>query len=117
MNSDVSGVFSHTPEPIPENLSDLADRVVAEKADVGIAVDPDVDRLVFIDEKGKPFVEEYTIASAVKFVLDAEKKLGPDKSHRRRQPLNNPGRGRYRSRIRCQRSFERRSARSMFHRR
>ena len=76
MNCDVSGIFSHTPEPIPENLGDLAERVVAEKADVGIAVDPDVDRLVFIDENGRPFVEEYTIASAVKFVLDAEKKLG-----------------------------------------
>ena len=76
MNCDVSGIFSHTPEPIPENLGDLAKRVVAEKADVGIAVDPDVDRLVFIDEQGKPFVEEYTIASVVKFVLGAEKQLG-----------------------------------------
>ena len=76
MNTDVSGIFAHTPEPIPENLTELAERVVREKADVGIAVDPDVDRLVFIDEKGKPFVEEYTIASAVKFVLDAERKLG-----------------------------------------
>ena len=76
MNCDVSGVFSHTPEPIPENLGELSTRVVAEKADVGIAVDPDVDRLVFIDENGKPFVEEYTIASAVKFVLNAENKLG-----------------------------------------
>ena len=68
--------FSHTPEPVPENLTELAKRVVAEKANVGIAVDPDVDRLVFIDENGKPFVEEYTIASAVKFVLGAEKRLG-----------------------------------------
>ena len=76
MNCDVSGIFSHPPEPIPENLGDLAKRVVAEKADVGIAVDPDVDRLVFIDEQGKPFVEEYTIASVVKFVLGAEKQLG-----------------------------------------
>jgi len=76
MNADVSGVFAHTPEPIPENLTDLAQRVVREKADVGIAVDPDVDRLVIIDEMGRPFVEEYTIASVVKFVLDAQKKLG-----------------------------------------
>ncbi|HTR81259.1 MAG TPA: phosphoglucosamine mutase [Bacteroidota bacterium] len=76
MNADVSGIFAHTPEPLPENLTDLAAKVVAEKADLGIAVDPDVDRLVFIDETGKPFGEEYTIASAVKFVLDAEKKLG-----------------------------------------
>ncbi len=76
MNTDVSGVFAHTPEPIPENLTDLAQRVVREKADVGVAVDPDVDRLVLIDEQGRPFVEEYTIASIVKFVLGAEKKLG-----------------------------------------
>jgi phosphomannomutase len=76
MNCDVEGIFSHMPEPIPENLTDLAAEVIAHKADVGIAVDPDVDRLVLIDEKGKPFVEEYTIVSAVKFVLDAEKKLG-----------------------------------------
>ena len=76
MNCDVNGIFSHTPEPIPENLTDLATHVVRHNADVGIAVDPDVDRLVIIDEKGKPFVEEYTIASVVKFVLDAEKKLG-----------------------------------------
>ena len=76
MNCDISGIFSHTPEPIPENLTDLGKRVVAEKADIGIAVDPDVDRLAFIDENGKPFVEEYTIASVVKFVLDAERRLG-----------------------------------------
>ena len=79
LNCDVSGIFSHTPEPIPENLTALAAQVVAHKADVGIAVDPDVDRLVLIDEKGTPFVEEYTIASAVKFVLGAEKALGHTK--------------------------------------
>ena len=76
MNCDVSGIFAHTPEPIPENLTDLAARVRAEKADIGIAVDPDVDRLVLITEKGEPYGEEYTIASAVKFVLDREAKLG-----------------------------------------
>jgi phosphomannomutase len=76
MNCDVSGVFSHTPEPIPENLVDLAARVVTAKADLGIAVDPDVDRLVLITEKGEPFGEEYTIASAVSFVLGHETALG-----------------------------------------
>ena len=75
-NCDVSGVFQHTPEPIPENLAGLASRVVAEKADLGIAVDPDVDRLVLITEEGKPFVEEYTVASAVQFVLGKEQKSG-----------------------------------------
>jgi phosphomannomutase len=69
LNCDVSGVFSHTPEPIPENLTALADKVKEEKADLGIAVDPDVDRLVLITEKGEPYSEEYTIASCVQFVL------------------------------------------------
>ena len=72
MNCDVSGIFAHLPEPLPENLTDLCDRVQRERADIGIAVDPDVDRLVLIDEKGKPFGEEYTIASVVKFVLEKE---------------------------------------------
>lgn len=76
MNCDVSGVFAHTPEPVPENLTDLAARVKAENADLGIAVDPDVDRLVLITEKGDSFGEEYTIASAVKFTLEKEKQLG-----------------------------------------
>ncbi len=76
MNCDVSGVFAHTPEPIPENLTDLAARVKAEKADLGIAIDPDGDRLVLITEKGEPYSEEYTIASAVKFVLTKEAELG-----------------------------------------
>jgi phosphomannomutase len=69
---DISGIFSHTPEPIPENLTALCSRVREDKADLGIAVDPDVDRLVLIDEKGEPFGEEYTLASAVKFVLGKE---------------------------------------------
>jgi phosphomannomutase len=73
MNCDVSGVFSRTPEPIPENLTALTERVRKEGADLGIAVDPDVDRLVLVTELGEPYGEEYTIASAVKFVLEKEK--------------------------------------------
>lgn len=69
MNCECSGIFAHTPEPIPENLRDLAARVKTERADLGIAVDPDVDRLVLITEEGEPYSEEYTVASAVKFVL------------------------------------------------
>jgi phosphomannomutase len=72
MGCDVSGIFSHTPEPIPENLSGICSRVHEEKADFGVAVDPDVDRLVLINEKGEPFGEEYTLASVVKFVLGKE---------------------------------------------
>lgn len=81
MNCDVSGVFAHTPEPIPENLTALCARVKAEGADLGIAVDPDVDRLVLITERGEPFGEEYTIASAVKFVLERERQLGHTYTH------------------------------------
>lgn len=66
---DVSGIFAHTPEPLPENLTALAETVRKEKADIGIAVDPDVDRLVLIDEKGNPIGEEYSIATVVKYVL------------------------------------------------
>lgn len=73
LNCDVSGVFAHTPEPIPENLTQLCDAVKKYKADFGIAVDPDVDRLVLIDEKGEPYSEEYTIATVVKFILSKEK--------------------------------------------
>lgn len=73
MHCDGSGVFPHDPEPVPENLTELCERVKREKADLGIAVDPDVDRLVLIDERGRPIGEEYTIASVVKFVLAKER--------------------------------------------
>lgn len=70
MNCDVSGIFARNPEPIPENLGPLCQRVRAEKADMGLAVDPDVDRLVLITEQGEPFGEEYTIVSIVKLILE-----------------------------------------------
>jgi phosphomannomutase len=82
INCDGSGVFAHDPEPIPENLRTLCERVVKEKADLGIAVDPDVDRLVLIDEHGHPIGEEYTIASVVKFVLAKEHASSPAKAHK-----------------------------------
>lgn len=69
MNCEPTGKFPRKPEPIPENLGAVMERVKMEKADLGIVVDPDVDRLVLITEKGEPFSEEYTIAQAVKFIF------------------------------------------------
>jgi len=69
LNQEMSGEFAHDPEPIPKNLQDLAARVQLAKADMGIAVDPDVDRLVFVCEDGSMFSEEYTIVAAADFVL------------------------------------------------
>ncbi|MCS7229187.1 MAG: phosphoglucosamine mutase [Candidatus Kryptonium sp.] len=70
LNCDGSGVFTHEPEPLPENLTELCEVVKQTESDFGIAVDPDADRLVIVTEKGEPFGEEYTIVQAVKIVLD-----------------------------------------------
>jgi phosphomannomutase len=64
-----NGDFPHNPEPLEENLRDLCEAVLINKADFGIAVDPDVDRLVFVDEKGKSFGEEYTLVACADFIL------------------------------------------------
>tara|TARA_B100000902_G_scaffold396721_1_gene458513 strand:+ start:14 stop:1402 length:1389 start_codon:yes stop_codon:yes gene_type:complete len=69
INKDIKGVFNHTPEPLAENLKDLSNEIVKEKADFGFAVDPDVDRLVFFDEKGVIMGEEYTQVFCSDFVL------------------------------------------------
>ncbi|MDQ3020686.1 MAG: phosphoglucosamine mutase [Bacteroidota bacterium] len=71
---DGSGKFPHTPEPIPENLILLAKAVKKNKADLGISVDPDADRLVLITDKGEPFSEENTITTAANFLLKNIKK-------------------------------------------
>jgi phosphomannomutase len=63
------GHFPHNPEPLPENLVALAQEVVAKRADLGIAVDPDVDRLCFICEDGSVFGEEYTLVAVSDYVL------------------------------------------------
>jgi phosphomannomutase len=76
LNCEPSGIFPHNPEPLPQHLGDLCEKVRLEKADLGIAVDPDADRLVLITEEGKPFGEEYTIASCVMYVLETEKAKG-----------------------------------------
>lgn len=64
-----SGIFPHPPEPIPQNLTSLKETIVSQKADMGIVVDPDADRLVLIMENGEPFIEENTIVVAVEQVL------------------------------------------------
>lgn len=74
---DESGLFPHTPEPVPENLVQLAEAVPAHGADFGVAVDPDADRLVLIDERGRPIGEEYTITQAADFILGWERRADP----------------------------------------
>lgn len=68
---DGSGIFPHTPEPLPVNLGELASAVKVHNADIGIAVDPDADRLVLIDENGEPIGEEKTIVLATEAVLQS----------------------------------------------
>jgi phosphomannomutase len=63
------GQFSHNPEPLPENLLALSQEVVKKNADLGIAVDPDVDRLCFVCEDGTMFGEEYTLVAVADYVL------------------------------------------------
>jgi phosphomannomutase len=69
INSEVTGQFAHNPEPLPENLTDLSRAVQFHRADLGIAVDPDVDRLVFVSEDGEMFGEEYTLVAVADFIL------------------------------------------------
>lgn len=66
---DPTGHFPHNPEPLKEHLGDLMKAVVDEHADFGIVVDPDVDRLAFVDEKGEMFGEEYTLVAVADYVL------------------------------------------------
>ncbi len=66
---DPTGHFPHNPEPLKEHLGDICKKVVEEKADFGIVVDPDVDRLAFITEKGAMFGEEYTLVACADYVL------------------------------------------------
>ena len=64
-----NGEFPHNPEPLKEHLGDLMQEVVSQGADFGIVVDPDVDRLAFVDEKGEMFGEEYTLVAVADYVL------------------------------------------------
>jgi len=69
LNCEATGKFAHTPEPIPENLTQIADLMHDGKADVGFVVDPDVDRLAIVMENGEMFVEEYTLVAVADYVL------------------------------------------------
>lgn len=69
LNCEATGKFAHTPEPIPENLTQISDLMRSGKADVGFVVDPDVDRLAIVMENGEMFVEEYTLVAVADYVL------------------------------------------------
>ena len=68
-----TGQFPHNPEPLPENLSDLSNNVKQYKADLGISVDPDVDRLALVCETGEMFGEEYTLVAVADYILQHKK--------------------------------------------
>ena len=79
LNCEATGKFAHTPEPIPENLTQIADVMREGKADVGFVVDPDVDRLAIVMENGEMFIEENTLVSIADYVLS--KTPGPTVSN------------------------------------
>ncbi len=69
LNCEATGRFAHTPEPIPENLTQISALMADGKADVGFVVDPDVDRLAIVMENGEMFVEEYTLVAVADYIL------------------------------------------------
>lgn len=69
LNCEANGRFAHTPEPIPENLTEISNLMKSGVADVGFVVDPDVDRLAIVMENGEMFVEEYTLVAVADYVL------------------------------------------------
>ena len=73
LNEEVNGKFAHNPEPIPQHLMQLCNEVKRQQADIGIAVDPDVDRLCFVCEDGTLFGEEYTLVAVADFILQHKK--------------------------------------------
>lgn len=73
LNEEVNGKFAHNPEPLPEHLTQLSSEVIKQKADLGIAVDPDVDRLAFVCEDGSMFGEEYTLVAVADYILTHRK--------------------------------------------
>lgn len=73
LNGEVNGNFAHNPEPLPEHLSELSNEVIKQNAHLGIAVDPDVDRLCFVCEDGTMFGEEYTLVAVADYILTHRK--------------------------------------------
>ena len=73
LNGEVNGKFAHNPEPLPQHLTQLSAAVISNKADLGISVDPDVDRLVLVCEDGSMFGEEYTLVAVADYVLSKTK--------------------------------------------
>lgn len=73
LNDEPNGHFAHNPEPLPDHLRQLSKAVVSENADLGIAVDPDVDRLAFVCEDGEMFGEEYTLVAVADYILQNKK--------------------------------------------
>ena len=69
LNCKPNGQFAHNPEPLPQNLTEISQVIVREKADLGVVVDPDVDRLAFVSEDGSMFVEEYTLVAVADYIL------------------------------------------------
>ncbi|MEE0915983.1 MAG: phosphoglucosamine mutase [Alistipes sp.] len=72
LNCEPTGHFAHNPEPLPQNLTEISEVIVRESADLGIVVDPDVDRLAFVNEDGTMFVEEYTLVAVADYILSKQ---------------------------------------------
>jgi phosphomannomutase len=70
LNGEINGKFAHNPEPLPQHLNELSNEVIKHKADLGIAVDPDVDRLCFVCDDGSMFGEEYTLVAVADYLLE-----------------------------------------------
>ena len=76
LNCEPNGQFAHNPEPLPENLTQISEAIVREKADLGVVVDPDVDRLALVCENGDMFGEEYTLVAVADYVEGVARRYG-----------------------------------------
>ena len=73
IHGEPNGNFAHNPEPLPEHLTDLSNEVLKQKANLGISIDPDVDRLAFVCDNGEMFGEEYTLVAVADYILQKNK--------------------------------------------